>query len=87
MRATAKYWAVYTSKRGTNRIQKQQPSGEVNWGVDSSRGKLKLLSKLRRASKEGCLGNRSSSLLSHAAGAQPLSATRHPALGTDSHAQ
>ena len=87
MRVTAKYQAVYTLKRGTNRRQKQQPSGEVDWGVDSSRGKPKLLSKLRRASEEGCLGNGSSSLLSQAAGAQPLAATRHSALGTDRHAQ
>lgn len=86
MRVTAKDWTVYTSKTGSNRIQKQQPSGEVKCGLDSSREKWTLYAELRRAREEGCLGNRQQSALI-AATAQRLSATGPPAWGTDCHAQ
>lgn len=48
MRVTAKYRAVYTSKTGSKRTQKQQPSGRQVGGRQSPRGRLKLHSKLRR---------------------------------------
>lgn len=62
----AKHTMSVQQKIGQDRHQKQVATGYRSsshlekLGVDSSRGKPKLHSKLRGESKEGCLGNRNS---------------------------
>lgn len=89
MRVTAKYQAVYIHQCG-NTMQKQQSLGSEAGSRQSPREKLKLHSKLRRASGEGCLGNRSSQCnllsLQPELSSAPLG-NEAPALGTDGHAQ